>query len=79
MQYEFSIGSFFIGLIILIAGAVFVRWHQVIADNMSGGVSSYERYKLWGAIACVVGLLVMVNLHTFLLVNLLKSIFPGLN
>ena len=78
MQYEFSIGTFFVGILILVASAAFVRWHQVIADNMASGVSSYDRFKMWGLIGCGVGLLVMVNLHTFILVNLLKSVFPGI-
>jgi uncharacterized membrane protein YidH (DUF202 family) len=78
MQYHFSIGAFFIGLLILAAGVAFVKWYQVIADNMGGGVSSYDRYRMWAFITCGVGLLVMTNLHTFILVNLLKSVFPGI-
>lgn len=78
MQYEFSIGAFFAGLLILAAGAAFLKWHQVIADNLGSGVSSYDRYKMWALIACGVGLLVMVNLHVFILGNLLKSIFPAI-
>ena len=79
MQYEFSIGSFFIGLLLLAAGVAFVKWHQVIADNLGGGVGSYDRYKLWAFIACGVGLIIMVNLHTVILVSLLRSVFPGIN
>ena len=67
MQYEFSFSSFFIGLLILAAGGAFVAFHQVIADNFGGGVGSYERYKLWGLIACGVGIVVMLNLHTLIL------------
>jgi hypothetical protein len=43
MHYEFSIGSFFLGLIILAGGVAFVRWHQQVADNFGSGVSSYGR------------------------------------
>jgi len=67
MQYEFSIGSFFAGLIILAIGVAFVRWYQPIADNLGSGVASYERFKLWAFIACGLGFVVMVNLHTVLL------------
>jgi uncharacterized membrane protein YidH (DUF202 family) len=77
MQYEFSFGSFFIGLVILIIGAAFVRWHQVIADNMGSGVASYERFKLWAFIACGLGLLVMLNLHTFILGWFFDMLLPG--
>jgi hypothetical protein len=78
MQYEFSVGSFFFGFIILLAGVAFVKWHQVIADNLGSGVSSYDRYKLWALITCGVGLIVMVNLHTYILTNLFRTIFPAL-
>ena len=76
MVYEFSIGSFFLGLVILAAGVVTVKFHQQIADNLGGGVSSYDRYKLWALIACSVGLIVMVNLHTMLLTWFFNSLFP---
>jgi uncharacterized membrane protein YidH (DUF202 family) len=77
MQYEFSIGSFFIGLLILAAGIAFVRWHQVIADNFGSGVASYDRYKLWAFIACGVGLIVMLNLHAMLLTWFFSLIIPN--
>ena len=76
MEYEFSIGSFFLGLLILIAGVAFVRWHQAVADNFGGGVGSYDRYKLWAFIACGVGLIVMLNVHTMLLTWFFTSFFP---
>ena len=78
MQYEFSIGAFFGGILILLAGAAFLRWHQKIADNLGSGVSSYDKYKLWALICCGVGFIVMLNLHIFILGNLLKSVFPGI-
>jgi hypothetical protein len=77
MTYEFSFASFFIGLLILAAGAALVRWHQVIADNMGSGVASYERYKLWAFITCGVGLVVMLNLHVVLLGWFFSMLFPG--
>jgi len=75
MEYEFSIGSFFFGILIVIIGAAFMRWHQVVADNLGSGVSSYEKFKLWALITCVVGFVVALNLHVFILGNLLQSIF----
>jgi hypothetical protein len=77
MTYEFSIGSFFIGLLITIAGVAFVKWHQIIADNLGSGVSSYDRFKLWALITCGVGLVVMVNLHTMLLRWFFSLLFPS--
>jgi hypothetical protein len=77
MQYEFSIGSFFVGLLILAAGVAFVKWYQPIADNMGSGVASYERFKLWAFITCGVGFVVMVNLHTMLLTWIFDLFIPG--
>ena len=62
-MYEFSFGSFFFGLVITLVGVAFMRWHQWIADNFGGGLGSYERYKLWALITCVVGFVVMSNIH----------------
>ena len=76
MQYEFSTGSLFIGLLILAIGVAFVKWHQVIADNFGSGVSSYDRYKLWAFITCGLGLIVMVNLHTMILTWFFNTLFP---
>jgi hypothetical protein len=76
MEYEFSVGSLFLGLLILAAGVAFVKWHQVIADNFGGGVSSYDRYKLWAFITCGIGLIVMINLHTVLLTWAFNTFFP---
>ena len=75
MAYEFSFASFFIGFIIVAVGAAFMLWHQVIADNLGSGVSSYDRFKLWAFITILVGFLVMANLHWFILGNLLMSLF----
>ena len=77
-MYEFSVGSFFLGLKILAAGVTFVKWHQVIADNLGGGVSSYDRYKLYAFITCGVGLIVMINLHAVILTWVVRLIFPQL-
>ena len=76
MHYEFSVGSFFLGLIILAVGVAFVKWYQPVADNFGSGASSYDRYKLWAFITCLVGLVVMVNLHTMLLTWLFVTFFP---
>ncbi len=78
MDYEFSISSFFFGILILAAGILLVRFHAWAADNFAGGVSSYERFKLFGVLACALGLIVMINLHTLILEALVGAIFPGI-
>ena len=75
MTYELSAASFFIGIGILVAGVLFVRFHQWIADNFGGGVGSYERYKLYAFITCGLGLIVMTNLHAMVLTWFFNSIF----
>jgi hypothetical protein len=75
MQYEFSVGSFFIGLLILAVGVAFVRWYQVIADNLGSGVASYDRFRLWALIACGLGFIVMLNLHTMILLWIFSLFF----
>ena len=78
MEYQFSTAWFFMGLLIIIAGAILLRFHQWVADNLGGGIGSYDHYKL-GAIAVIgFGLLAMVNLHTFLLGLVLSGLFSGL-
>jgi hypothetical protein len=76
MQYEFSLGSFFIGFLILLAGVAFVRWHQWVANNFGSGVASYDRYKLYALLTCVLGLIVMINLHAVVLQSIVNLIFP---
>jgi hypothetical protein len=76
MTYEFSIGSFFLGLVILAIGVAFVRWHQAIANNFAGGVSSYDKAKLWAFITCCLGVLIMLNLHVMLLRWFFGILFP---
>ena len=78
MEYTFSWGSFVFGIIILIISACVVIWHRQLADTFSGGVGSYERYQLWGIIGCVLGLLVMTNLHTLILTAFLVLFFRGI-
>lgn len=75
MEYTFSWNWFFIGMVILAAGSALIVWYRPIADNMGGGVMSYDRYRLWGLVACAVGLVVMLNLHAILLQFLIGGLF----
>ena len=75
MGYELSAGSFFIGLVILLVGVAFVRWHQRVADSFGSGMGSYERYKTYAIVTCVVGFLVMINLHAVILGAIVDSVF----
>ncbi len=75
MEYEFSLGWFFGGIAITIAGGLIVVFYRQIAENLANGVSSYEKVKLFGVIAAILGLILTANLHTFLLGIIFKLLF----
>ena len=75
MEYAFSWSWFLVGLVIIALGAGLVIWYRPIADNLGSGVSSYDKYKLYGVVACVIGLVVMLNIHTVLLRMLFGAFF----
>lgn len=52
-----------------------VAKYQEISTSFLSGVSSYEHVKFWGLIAILLGLVVMSNLHIFLLTILVQAIF----
>ena len=75
MNYQFSIESFGIGILILVAGIVFIRWHRKFADNLGRGIADYDKFKLWGLLACVLGFVVALNLHIFIGSLIINAIF----
>jgi hypothetical protein len=64
MGYTFSWSAFFFGFLILLAGSALTIWYRPLADHLGRGVASYDRYRLAGLIACGIGFIVMLNLHT---------------
>jgi hypothetical protein len=54
-----------------------VKFHRAIADNLAGGVQSYDKIKLWGVIAIIGGFVVMCNLHTLLFYFIFHLIMPN--
>lgn len=77
MDFTFSIGWVFGGLLIAAAGGLVVINYQRIADNLVSGVSSYDKVKLFGIITIAVGLIVAMNLHTLILTILVNFIRGG--
>ena len=75
MDFTFSFGWMFGGLAIAAAGGAIVFFYRPIAENMVNGVSSYEKVKLFGVITIIVGLLVTMNLHIFVLTLLTNLMF----
>ena len=66
-----SIGSFIIGLIIVVAGAVSVKYNRQVADSFGssaiagkiGPGSKYDVFKFYSIIAILVGLIIMFGLY----------------
>ena len=77
MDFTFDFGWMAGGLAIAAAGAAIVFFHRQIAENLANGVSSYDHVKLFGVITIVVGLLVTMNLHTFILTLIVNMIRGG--
>lgn len=75
MNYEFSLGWMFGGLLITLAGGLVVIFYRQISENLANGVSSYERVKLFGVITIILGLIITANLHIFLLTMLTNLMF----
>ena len=79
MEYHFNTAWFIVGLMIVCAGGLFLRYHMWIADNFGGGLGSYDRYKLAAVIMIVVGLVASVNLHTLILGWIFGGLFSGIS
>ena len=74
MEWKFDIGSFFVGLLIFVAGGAMVLFYQKVADNLLSGVT-YSRTKFWGLMIMILGFLIMSNLHSVLLGWFVNMIF----
>ena len=75
-EYTFNLGSFFLGILLIVAGGLIVIFYKPIADNIVHGVSSYDKTKFFGIGTVALGFLIMTNLHVFLLNMLVDFIFP---
>jgi len=76
-MYEFSFLWFFVGLIVAGVGIAFLRFYKEVADNMGGGVSSYQHYKIAALVVCGAGILMTFNLHNLVLGFVANLIFGG--
>lgn len=75
MDFTFSLGWMFGGLAIALTGGLIVIFYRQIADNLANGVSSYDKIKLFGVIAIVIGFLIAANLHILILTFITKILF----
>ncbi|MBS7346490.1 MAG: hypothetical protein KIG14_02135 [Candidatus Sacchiramonaceae bacterium] len=75
---EFSFGGFIFGAIAMIIGILMVRFYKEIADNLTGGVSTYDKVRMWGLGIAVFGVLTMFGIIQWLLILILSQVFPQL-
>ncbi len=75
MDWNFNIGWFILGLMIMVGGTLMMVFHRQIADNMASGVASYDKVKLFAGLAIGLGLLIMMNLHTLILTIFVNIVF----
>ena len=78
MEYKFNVAWFVIGFLVICGGGLLARYHQWVADNLGGGIGSYDRYKLAAFIMIGVGFLFMLNLHTLILGWIFSALFDGM-
>ncbi len=77
MQWTFSVGWLFGGLAIAVVGGLIVVFYRQIADEFFGGVTKYDKVKLWGIIIAILGFICMANLHSLLLYFIFHLIMPN--
>ena len=77
MDWNYSIGWLFVGILILAAGTAITVLYQKISDTWASGPASYEKVKLVGIIVAILGLIIMANLHTLILSLFVGLVFKG--
>lgn len=75
MQWQFSALWFFIGILVIVGGALTVIFYNKVADALFEGVKNYGKTKLGGLIAIGVGLILMTNTHTMILAKIVDFFF----
>ena len=75
---EFEIGTFFMGMMIVVGGVLMVRYYKEISDNFVNGISSYDKVRLCGLGVTIFGLLFAFNIVQWLLVTLIKMFIPNI-
>ncbi|MBR6134854.1 hypothetical protein IKQ38_05260 [Candidatus Saccharibacteria bacterium] len=77
MHWTFDWGWCLGGIAVLVAGALIVKFHQAIANNLASGVASYDKVKLFGILACVLGVVFISNMHSVILYFIFHLIMPN--
>ena len=77
MQWTFNWAWFFGGIAVVIVGLLIIKFHRAVADNLASGVQSYDKVKLFGIGAIVLGFIFMSNLHSLLLYFIFHILMPN--
>ena len=77
MEYSFSFGWFFVGILVTAAGALVVKFFQQVTNMIGRGVEFYDKVKLAGVIACAAGILIALNIHMFVIGFIVNLVFGG--
>jgi hypothetical protein len=73
-MYEFSIGSFVVGLILAALSLLFVKNSHKIADMFGG---SYSRYQIYAFVALGISVLIMFNIQDLIAKALASTFFSA--
>ena len=76
---KFSLGGFMFGAIAMIIGILMVRFYKEIADNLAGGIATYDRIRMWGVGVAIFGVLMMFGVVQWHLILILRQVFPQIN
>lgn len=77
MHYSFNIPWFIVGIIVTAVGLALVRYYKEVCDNFAWGAHSYQKCKLIGLATCMVGILMIFNLHSLLLSAIAHTFFSS--
>lgn len=77
MHYSFNVPWFIVGIIVTAVGLALVRYYKEACDNFAWGAHSYQKCKLIGLATCMVGILMIFNLHSLLLSAIAHTFFSG--
>ena len=74
-MYEFSLGSFILGIALMAAGAAMVYFHKQLSQMFMGGPGMYSKYKLYGLMVSILGILLLFNIPQLVLEAIVRMFF----
>jgi hypothetical protein len=74
--YQFSLLWFIVGIVVLALGGVITLFYNKFAD--ASGFSNYSRWRIAGLVICGLGIILMLNLHTYLILLLVQTVITSM-